>query len=133
MCEMIAQPGQSNATTCSTSTLKDPGTCCAEPGWPSTGNCECWAFLCYVNQGGGKDCSFEDLGANGAEVPTTTATGAVCCVWGDASTGFICSCYSDATMCQGPGQKIVSSCSIDEVPPCSGGVETGYSQVPSCR
>jgi hypothetical protein len=120
-----------NATPCSTTALKDPGTCCAGQGWPQSSNCICSAFLCYVNQGGGRDCWYQDLGGNGAEVPTTSATGAACCTWGDATNGYICSCYSDATACQ--GKTAVSSCTMGTIPPCSSIVTTGYAQVPSCR
>jgi len=123
-----------NATDCSPSALHDPGVaqCCADPGWPGSGNCICSAFLCYVNQGGGKDCTYSDLGQNGAEVPTTSTTGAACCVWGDATNGYLCSCYSDASACNGRG-KTVSECSAGVMPSCGGPIQSGASQVSSCR
>jgi hypothetical protein len=85
-----------------------------------------------VNQGGGKDCWFQDLGGNGLEVPTTSASGAACCVWGDATNGYICSCYSDASECEGRGQS-VSECTMDTLPACGGIITGGYSQVASCQ
>jgi hypothetical protein len=131
LCDAPSSQLPSNSTPCSPATLQDPGTCCAEPGWPSTGDCICSAFLCYVNSGGGKDCFYQDLGSNGAEVPTTSASGTACCVWGADSSGWICSCYDDATLCE--GKQSVSSCTMGTVPPCSSDVTVGYAQVSSCR
>jgi hypothetical protein len=123
-----------NSTECSPSALHDPSVaaCCADPGWPSSGNCICSAFLCYVNQGGGKDCYYTDLGANGAEVPTTSATGTTCCVYGDSSNGYICSCYADQGACNGRGTT-VSSCTAGVLPACGGPISSGSSQVSACR
>jgi hypothetical protein len=131
MCFAASSSYPANATPCSPASMQDPGTCCAGSGWPSTGNCICSAFLCYVNQGGGKDCFYQDLGSNGLEVPTTSASGAACCTWGDSSTGYICSCYSDASLCQ--GKTAVSSCTQGTIPACSSDVTVGYTQVPACR
>jgi hypothetical protein len=133
MCLGSASMEPPNATPCSPAALKDPGTCCAGSGWPTTGNCICSAFLCYVNQGGGRDCFFQDLGSNGAEVPTTTATGAACCTWGDPSTGYICSCYDQTSAASCDGRTMVSECTISTVPPCSSDVTVGWSQVPTCQ
>jgi hypothetical protein len=84
-----------------------------------------------VNQGGGRDCFYQDLGSNGAEVPTTSATGTACCTWGDSTSGYICSCYDDATACE--GKTPVSSCTMGTLPPCSSDVTVGYTQVAACR
>lgn len=131
LCYGASSTFPANDTACSTTTLKDPGTCCAAPGFPGQGDCICSAFLCYVNSGGGKDCFFQDLGGNGLEVPTTSASGTACCVWGASTSGFICSCYDDADLCE--GKQSVSECTIDTVPPCSSDVTVGYTQVPACR
>lgn len=131
MCFAPSSGEPANDVPCSPASMQNAGTCCAEPGWPASGNCICSAFLCYVNEGGGRDCFFQDLGGNGAEVPTTSATGTACCVWGAASSGYICSCYDDASLCE--GKQSVSSCTIDTVPACSSDVTVGYSQVAACR
>jgi len=121
-----------NDVTCSTANLQDPGTCCAEPGWPASGNCDCSAFLCYVNSGGGRDCFYQDLGGNGVEVPTTSATGTACCTWGSGSaTGQFCSCYDSADLCD--GGTLVSACTKDTLPACSSVIDVGYNQVAACR
>jgi hypothetical protein len=84
-----------------------------------------------VNSGGGKDCYYQDLGGNGLEVPTTSASGTACCTWGDSNSGYICSCYDDASLCE--GKTTVSSCTSDTLPACSSLITTGYDQVPACR
>jgi hypothetical protein len=133
MCFAASNMYPANSTPCSPSDLKDPGGCCAPAGWPSSGSCICQSFLCYVNQGGGRDCFYQDLGGNGLEVPTTSATGAACCVWGDNSVGQLCSCYDDLNTGSCQGRQSVPSCTIGVVPTCSGLVTNGENPVAACR
>jgi hypothetical protein len=122
-----------NATPCAKPALKDPGACCADPGWPKTGTCICAAFLCYVNQGGGKDCMYTDQGQNGLETPSTSATGAACCIKGDSSDGYFCSCYDQDSAGSCTGYAKVASCTIDALPPCQDIITKGDTPVASCR
>ncbi|HEY6459110.1 MAG TPA: hypothetical protein VIY73_03135 [Polyangiaceae bacterium] len=131
LCYGASSSEPANGTPCSPSSLKDPGVCCADPGFPGSGDCICSSFLCYVNSGGGKDCWYQDLDGNGLEVPTTSASGTACCTWGDSTNGYICSCYDDAGLCE--GKTTVSSCTSDTIPACSSLITTGYTQVPACR
>ncbi len=133
MCFAASNMYPANSTPCSPSDLHDPGGCCAAAGWPSTGSCICQSFLCYVNQGGGRDCFYQDLGGNGLEVPTTSATGAACCVWGDSNVGQICSCYDDLNAGSCQGRQSVPSCTIGVLSTCSGIVTNGDTEVATCR
>jgi hypothetical protein len=111
--------------------LSDPGACCAEKGWPQTGICECAAFLCYVNAGGGRDCQYWDK--RGLETPSTSASGAVCCIHGDASIGYLCSCYDADNQGLCTDFAKVAACTSDVLPPCTGAVTNGYTPVAACR
>jgi hypothetical protein len=133
MCFAAASGYPANATPCAKSTNKDPGYCCAEPGWPQKGNCRCAAFLCYVNQGGGKDCQYNDLKQNGLEQPSTSASGAACCIKGTPDLGYFCSCYSDISKGSCDGFPKVAACTMDVLPPCKDIVTNGYTPVDSCR
>jgi hypothetical protein len=129
-CRCTLETGsQVNSAPCSTATLQDTGMCCAAPGYPSTGDCDCFSFLCGAGGGGETDCFFQGKGAG---LQTTSATGAVCCVWGDSTIAFICSCFDDPTQCDGRGST-VPSCTMAAVPPCSGDITVGYAQVAACR
>ena len=91
------QPSASQTSTCDTSYLPDT-TCCAAPGWPSTGNCECVTSAIY--------CGFVPgyfLGADGGP----GADGCVCSVGPEAFTGSAqvigATCYPNLTTDAGPG------------------------------
>jgi hypothetical protein len=115
---------------CAATSLRDPGGCCADQGWPQSGSCTCSSFNCYVNQGGGKDCYYRGLGENGLEVPTTSDTapaGGACCV----RLPGICSCYRDATTCQ--GHAVLPSCIAGSVPVCNPVISNNGTAVASCR
>jgi hypothetical protein len=82
-----------------------------------------------VNEGGGRDCFYQGLSNEGT--PTASATGTACCVRGAAAAGFICSCYDDASYCE--GYSLVPECTSASVPPCSSDVTVGYEQVAKCQ
>jgi hypothetical protein len=113
-----------------------PGACCASPGWPSSGQCICQAFICYSSSSGGSTCGWDEP-PEGSQAPTTSATGSSCCAYERTMPGspnYECSCDAfdcKATIASGNGQA-VSSCTINAIPPCGGLVTPGYSQVSSC-
>ena len=129
LCEHIAaDSGVGAGGSCSAGSLRDHGACCADPGWPSSGSCQCASFLCEVNQGGGRDCFFN--GASGIlGTPTTSASGAACCLRGSG----ICSCYDANNAGSCDGFQKVSSCSFGVVAPCTDLTTQGEMPVASCR
>jgi hypothetical protein len=127
MCSSVPS-SSSNGTACSAGWLRDEGACCADPGWPGSGSCICSSFLCEVNQGGGRDCFFN--GASGIlGTPTTSATGAACCLRGQG----ICSCYDANNVGSCTGFQKVSACTFGTVAPCSDTLSQGDTPVSSCR
>ena len=124
-CACSANGGASNGTSCSPSTLSEPGACCASSGYPSGGICTCASFTCDVNEGGGRDCWFH-AGDTGH---TTSATGAVCCL----RLQGICSCYASENADSCTGFPTVSSCTSASVTPCTDAASDGDVAVPTCR
>src|SRR5579871_1869229 len=63
-CACFHNGAPANATPCAPSALQQPGACCADPGWPASGTCQCASFTCDVNAGGGYDCWYHSGNAN---------------------------------------------------------------------
>jgi hypothetical protein len=81
-----------------------------------------------VNQGGGRNCFFD--GSSGIlGTPTTSATGAACCLTGPG----LCSCYDENNKGSCDGFPMVSSCTFGTVQPCTGADAQGQTRVASCR
>jgi hypothetical protein len=118
--------GCSNATPCGPAEL---GTafCCADPLWPSSGQCHCAGWGCAV-MGGECVCSTGSAGA------ATTCTGSLCCAMGNSSGQ--CFCFpSDAgsdLQCSLYGANQVPQCDLFRATSSTCTAPTSM-QVTSCR
>jgi len=155
-CTCSLEPPQSSGTTptCNDSIL--PGTqCCADPGWPSSGTCQCLtsAIFCGVvpgyemaaDGGAGKDACVCSNDPYGQQVvgPTcypngTTTSGAglgTCCMFSASTPGSIggpaCVCASGLHTC-GTGGVAVGTCSAATFPSTASSCDQGTRQVSKC-
>lgn len=108
--------GNPNGATCNVNTLKGPGLCCADYGWPNaTGSsCSCEPFSCTPEGSGTMFCGLS------IDSSLTTSASGNCCAYttfctcsatNDCSTGAVSACDVTTIGCDS-SQVEVSSCSF---------------------
>ena len=152
------QPSEPQVSACDTSYLPDT-TCCAAPGWPSSGDCSCVtsAIFCGIvpgyfldpDGGLGEDgcvCSVgpepfmgatQSMGATCYSNATTTAGPGLgtCCMFPANAAGSLgvdtCACAAGLHTCANGGSPVVS-CSAMNFPPADASCR-GDTQVMKCK
>ncbi len=100
----LCEVGHPNGAVCNVDTLKGPGLCCADYGWPNaTGTgCNCEPFSCTPESGGGATCNL------GIDSTLTTTWSGSCCAY-----GTFCSCDPNSSTC-GTASS-VSQCDVTTI------------------
>ena len=91
-----------NQTPCDTSTFGPTTICCADPGYPTSGHCDCAAITCSIIDSTLCNCS---LGNGGQRNTTCDQSYGTCCL---DSAGTICECLGNGSCSTG---TLESSCS----------------------
>ncbi len=116
-----ATVGPSNTVPCNPAALGAPGICCADPGWPSSGSCQCNVIKCESGANAG-DCQCTMYASGNL----SSCSGSVCCTTANTSGGS-CFCASSG-QCSAVGATQVSSC-----PPTATPCAQGQTKVDACR